>query len=104
MRQFDVFENPVPRARRAYPYVAVLQSMQVDLGRDRVVGPMARSSDLPALAGRATPVVALDGEEYALLIPWLTTLPGRDLRSPRGNVEAHRGEIVAAIDFLFLGI
>ena len=35
MRQFDVFDNPVPKARRALPLVVILQSNLADTGRER---------------------------------------------------------------------
>ena len=41
MAQFDVFVNPIVAARRAYPFVAVLQSDLADTGRDRIVAPLA---------------------------------------------------------------
>jgi len=44
MSQFDVFENPIARARRADPFAAVLQSNLAETGRDRIValGPRKR--------------------------------------------------------------
>lgn len=36
MRQFDGFDNPVPRARLALPLVAILLSDLAETGRDRV--------------------------------------------------------------------
>jgi hypothetical protein len=34
MRQFDVLDNPIPGARRAMPFVAILQSDLAETGRD----------------------------------------------------------------------
>ena len=70
MSQFDVFENLITRARRAYPFVVVLQAEVADTGRDRIVAP-ARAPGPGELRGQLTP---------------------------------YRAEIVAALDYLFLGV
>jgi hypothetical protein len=75
MTQFDVFANPVQRARRAYPYVVVLQADVAQLGRDRAVAPVAPHAAFPAIAGRLTPVVTIERNDYVLLVTSLTTLP-----------------------------
>ena len=61
MRQFDVLDNPIPRARQAYPFVAVLQSDLAETGRERVVAPLAPSAALQTLAGRLIPIVTVAG-------------------------------------------
>jgi hypothetical protein len=63
MAQFDVFVNPISQARRAYPYVAVLQSDLAEAGPERIVAPLCRPPD-----------------------------------------SAYREMIVAALDYLFLGV
>ena len=103
MRQFDVLANPIPRARRALPFVMILQSDLVETGRDRVVAPLALSAAMPPLAGRLIPVVALRESVYALLVPSLTTMPVADLRQVVANLERDRDRIMAALDYLFLG-
>jgi toxin CcdB len=103
MRQFDVLANPVPRARRALPFVMILQSDLIDTGRDRVVAPLAPSAAMPPLAGRLIPVVTLRENAYALLVPSLTTMPATDLRQVVANLANDRDRIMAALDYLFLG-
>jgi toxin CcdB len=104
MAQFDVFENPIPRARRAYPFVVVLQSDIADTGSDRIVAPLAARARLPGTAGRLTPHVTLSGIEYVLLVPSLTAMRASDLRMTKGRLHEHREAIVAALDLLFLGV
>jgi hypothetical protein len=41
MTQFEVFPNPVTRARRSYPFVVVLQADVAEDGRERAVAPVA---------------------------------------------------------------
>jgi toxin CcdB len=103
MRQFDVLDNPIPRARRALPFVAILQSDLAETGRDRVVAPLAPSAALPTLAGRLIPIVKVENRDYALLVPSLTALPVTDLRRVVANLADDRQRIVAALDYLFMG-
>jgi hypothetical protein len=80
MRQLDVLDDPIPRARRAMPFVAILQPDLAETGRDRVVAPLAPSAAMPTLAGRLIPVVQVKDQDYALLVPSLMALPVADLR------------------------
>ena len=104
MSQFDVFENPITRARRAYPYVAVLQSDLAETGRDRIVAPLAPRARLSGTAGRLTPHVIVAGSEHVLLVPSMTAVLAADLRELRGQLAPYRDDIVAALDYLFLGV
>jgi len=101
MAQFDVFVNPIPRARRAYPYVAILQS---ELGHERIVAPLAPKARLTGTAGRLTPHVRVSDIDHVLLVPSMTAIAAGDLREHRGQLTAHRESIVAALDYLFLGV
>jgi toxin CcdB len=103
MRQFDVLDNPVPRARRALPFVAILQSDLAETGPDRVVAPLAPRAAMPALAGRLIPIVKVENRDYALLVPSLTTLPAIDLQHVVANLADERMRILAALDYLFIG-
>jgi toxin CcdB len=104
MRQFDVLDNPIPRARRTLPFVAILQSDLAETGRERVVAPLAPREVMPSLAGRLIPIVTVDHRDYALLVPSLTVLPVTDLRNVITNLADDRDRIVAALDLLFIGI
>ena len=55
MHQFDVLDNPIPRARRTMPFVVILQSDLAETGHDRVVAPLAPSAALPTTGGPAHP-------------------------------------------------
>ena len=104
MPQFDVFVNPITQARRAYPYVAVLQSDLAETGPERIVAPLVPRSRLAGTAGRLTPHVRVSGVDHVLLVPSLAAVAAKDLRELRGQLLAHREMIVAAIDYLFLGV
>jgi toxin CcdB len=104
MAQFDVFVNPIPQARRAYPYVAVLQSDLAETGRERIVAPLAPRARLTGTSGRLMPHVRVADVEHVLLVPSMAAVAAADLRELRGQLIAHRDAIVAALDYLFLGV
>lgn len=102
--QYDVMDNPVPRARRAFPFVAILQSDLADTGSDRIVAPLVPSARIPGVAGRLIPIVNVEGVAHALIVPRLTAVPAAELRAVKDSLSAYRNEIVAALDLLFLGV
>lgn len=104
MSQFEVFENPVVQARRAYPFVVVLQSDYADTGRDRIVAPLVPRTRLSGTAGRLTPHVRVSGAEYILVVPSMTAVAAVDLRDAQDDLRSHRRDIIAALDYLFLGV
>lgn len=104
MSQFAVYDNPVTRARKAYPFVVVLQADLADIGRERIVAPLAPRARLAGSAGRLTPHVKVANVDHVLLVPALAAVRADDLREPRAQLTAYRAEIVAALDYLFLGV
>jgi hypothetical protein len=102
--QYEVFDNPIPRARRAFPFVAILQSEIADTGRDRIVAPLVPRERMPGVIGRLTPLVRVGGADHVLLVPRMTAVAATDLRATRDQLDAYRDGIVAAIDYLFLGL
>lgn len=104
MSQYDVFDNPIPQARRAFPFVAVLQSEIADTGRDRIVAPLVPRTRIAGAIGRLMPVVKVASVDHVLLVPRMASVPADDLRTVRDKLLPYRGEIVAAIDYLFIGV
>jgi toxin CcdB len=102
--QYDVFVNPISQARRTYPYVVVLQSDLAETGTGRIVAPLAPKARLPGTVGRLTPHVRVADVDHVLLVPSLATIEAKDLRELRGKLIAYREMIVAALDYLFLGV
>lgn len=102
--QYEVFENPVPRARRAFPFVSVLQSDLADTGSDRIVAPLVPHARIPGAAGRLLPVVKVLGIDHVLVVPRLVSMTAADLRTAKDNLIGYRNDIVAALDLLFLGV
>jgi hypothetical protein len=57
MTQFEVFANPVARARASYPFIVMLQADVAGGGRERAVAPVAPRAAFPVVAGRLTPIM-----------------------------------------------
>jgi toxin CcdB len=102
--QYDVFENPIPRAKSAFPFVTILQSELADTGRDRMVAPLVPRTRMPGVSGRLTPIVKVLGVEHVLLVPRLAPVGIADLHGVKDQLLPYRDDIVAALDFLFLGV
>lgn len=102
--QYDVLENPIPRARMAFPFVAILQSDLADTGSDRIVAPLVPSTQIANVVGRLMPIVKVLGVDHALIVPRLAAVPAAELRAVKDSLSAYRNEIVAALDLLFLGV
>ncbi len=100
----DVFPNPIARQRRAAPYVVVLQSAVADTRRDRIVAFLVPRTELPGASARLMPAVTVAGREMLVLMPSLTNVPASELRAAVGNIAPDRDRLVAALDWLFLGI
>jgi len=60
MTQFDVFANPVTRSQASYPFVVMLQADVARGRRERAVAPVAPRAAFPVVAGRLTPIMAID--------------------------------------------
>lgn len=104
MRQFDVYPNPLPAARNAYPYVVLLQSDVTADGRDRIVAPLAPRRALTQVAGKLTPVVPFGTTEYVVLVHALAAMRARDLVDLRGSLAESRAALLASIDYLYFGV
>ena len=104
MAQFDVHPNPIPGARRAYPWVVVLQSELAGSSGRRIVAPMAPRAAFSKSSGRLVPFVRFDGGDYAVLVPALTSIASRELVEPAGSLADLRSPLLAAVDYLFFGV
>ena len=102
--QFEAFINPVTAARRAYPFVLVLQSDWASNVKERIVAPVARREGIRPMVLKVAPIITIDGSEHLVLVPALTGVRARDLRDSIGSFASERAALLAAIDYLFFGI
>jgi len=104
MAQFDVFVNPLPIARRAYPFVVVMQADIARNASDQIVAPLAPDASMPKGSGPLTPVVAVNGRDLIVIVPRLTAIRSRDLIESQCSIASARRDLLAAIDYLFFGV
>src|SRR6185436_1630106 len=104
MTQFEVFANPVVRARPSYPFVVMLQADLMRGGGERVIAPVAPRIALPPVRGRLTPIMTIERDEFVLLVTSATTIPLQSLGRAIASVADRRDAILAALDYLFVGI
>jgi toxin CcdB len=104
MTQFEVFANPVARARSSYPFVVMLQADVARGGPERAVAPVAPRAAFPVIAGRLTPIMAIERDEFVLLVTSVTTIPVHSLGRAVSSLADRRHDILAAIDYLFFGV
>ena len=104
MAQFEVFVNPAPRARAAYPFVVSLQSDATSGTFEQIVAPLVPRHRIGTGSGRLTPVVRLGEADFVVLTPALGRVRSGDLVVRHHSVPSARADLLAAIDYLFFGI
>jgi toxin CcdB len=103
--QWDVYPNPVARARDQLPYLVVLQSDLLGALPTRLVAPLSRSTVLAkVLPGRLAPEFEVDGERLVLKPHEAGTIDARALREPVASLRAEAHRLVDAIDAVISGI
>lgn len=105
MGQFDVFENPSKRSKKRIPYLLDVQADLLSGLETRAVVPLGRPEVTRGhVIERLTPVLELEGEVLVMLTPELASVPESALGRRAGTLEAHRAEIMGALDFLLTGV
>ncbi len=105
MSQFTVCRNKNPETRSAIPFLLDIQNDLLDDLETRVVIPLC---PLSAMRGKTLrtlmPVIEVEGEPFILLTPQMAGIFKSELGNPVTQVDQHRFEIIAAVDFLLTGI
>lgn len=101
--QFAVFRHP-QSGREAHPYLVCLQSDLAETVGSMVVAPLTPAHTLSSASRRLFPEVLFKGERYRVLVPQLAAVSPRVVRELAGDLNSHRGDLLAAIDLLFTGI
>ncbi|WP_119288088.1 CcdB family protein [Azohydromonas sediminis] len=105
MAQFDVYANPSPAQREAFPYLVVIQSDQLDRVATRLVMPLARMSvPAAALPRRLSQPVDIGGERLYPAAQLCAPLPARLLREPVASLRHASASLVDALDAVVGGV
>ncbi|MCZ8177635.1 MAG: CcdB family protein [Rhizobium sp.] len=78
-----------------------VQSNLLDALTTRVVVPLAPVDDVVTLVPRLNPRLTVDGQSFAMLTQFVTTVPVSAVGPSIANLSARADEITAATDFLF---
>ena len=100
MRQFDVYENPSPQARRFAPCLVVLSSDLMELSAV-MIAPML--NDRERRLGTVDVSVTFAGDALTLAFLEMAAVSPRHLRRRLGSVLDQEYEIRRGIDRLFTG-
>jgi toxin CcdB len=105
MPQFSVYRNPNPDSRASFPFLLDVQSdLTADLAT-RMVAPLSPASAMRGkIINTLTPLLEIDGKQYAMLTPQLAGVSKKQLGTRVADVAARRDEILAALDLLITGI
>jgi len=68
------------------------------------VAPVAPRAAFPLIAGRLTPILTIERDEFVLLVTSLTTIPVRNLGRAIASLADRRDDILAAVHYLFFGV
>jgi len=103
--QFDLYKNPSKASRKAYPFILDIQCELIDNIATRIVVPLALYSKFKNEEMRGlTPKVSFEDRDLLILIPQLTSMPSKLLKSPVGSLSYLRDEIISALDLAITGI
>lgn len=103
--QFDVFENPNRVQREGFPYLVVMQSDQLDHYSTRLVMPLTRMVNPPALLPRRlTQTVRVSGEALHPAAHLSAALPERLLRGPIASLRSQADILRDALDAVLSGV
>lgn len=105
MAQFFVYKN-MAKNKKIYPYFIDIQSDFLNHLSTRLVIPLARKQSTNSQVKVLSPVLTVDQVDYVILTSLLTATNVKNLSSDNQVMDARhlRDELVAAIDFLILGI
>jgi toxin CcdB len=103
MAQLDVYENPNPATREEIPYLLDVQTGLLDGLASRVVVPLVKASAMSKAAQHLNPLLTVGQTEVVMSTAELAGIPTRLLGQKVGSLADRRGEIIAALDFLFSG-
>ncbi len=100
--QFDLIRNTTGYRERAVPCFVIVQSDLIHDIQTKVVIPLHRPSTYTPVP-RLNPVFEIDGDRLTLMTQEIVGLERSMIGPTIGSIDAHRDNIIAAIDFLISG-
>lgn len=104
MAQFAVYRNENPGSREEFPFLVDVQADLLEELGTCVVIPLAKAAELTGFPTQyLMPVIAFQGQSYALLTPQLAGISRVELGPQAGSLADQQRLISTAIDFLLRG-
>ena len=103
MAQFDVYENTNPETRQIIPYLLDVQAELLSGLATHVVVPLVPVSIMGKAAKNLNPVFQIKKKSFVMSTAELAGVPVQILGEKVASLGGNRNEIIAALDFLFLG-
>lgn len=101
MAQFQAYRNP-RASKEKIPFLLDVQSDLANIGT-RLIVPLVLESAFGARLTRINPVLQVDGIRVVASVADLAGVPAQQLKDKVADCSKHRGEILAAIDFMLSG-
>jgi hypothetical protein len=104
MDQFAVYRvrSLLGADRRHSELVVILQHAHARAVETVIVAPLHGKDRLPPLE-RIRPLVAIEGREYIVAVDRLAAIDRRTLGERIGSLDAHRYDLIRALDVLLTG-
>ena len=102
MKQFDIYENPITKGRKTYPFVCCMQSELLHELSTRVVVFVA--NDATFAFDKVSVPVEINGQNCFLCMNVVATIESSRLVKLLGTVVESRNDIVNAYDAILMGI
>ena len=102
MKQFDIYENPISKGRKTYPFVCCLQNELLHELSTRVIVFIA--NDASFAFDKVSVPIEIKGQNHFLCKNVFATIESNRLEHLVDNVLMSRNEIVNAYDAILTGI
>ena len=105
MAQFTIYQNKNSQSKKEFPLLLDIQTNLLDSLQTTVVVPFKKfETNKDKVLTQLTPIFAIEGVDYLMLIPQLAGIQRRELGKAILDIEYARAEILNALDFLLTGI
>jgi len=103
MAQFDIYHNPNEETNQMVPYLLDVQTDLLDGLATRVVVPLIAASAMGKAIRHLNPQFQIRDASVFMSTAELAGVPMRAIGEKVGSLKEQRDEIIAALDFLFIG-
>ena len=104
MGQFMVYANSNKQSNKTYPYLIDVQSNLLEDLKSTVVIPLMAVPGSAEVITKLCPTFNISGKKFVASTPQLSGIDKANLGKQVFDLNAHRHDLVAAIDFLISGV